>query len=255
MKKISNYFFTLMGLAPLIILLGLWQVFSNKPSPHFPAPSYWIDSIYQIFLSGLLIDSIWNTIWTFLVGLIIAAILGFVIGIFIGINTSIKNWTYFVLETFRSLPPPVIIPIAVLLMGYSPSMKITVISIATLWPILLNVISGVSQISMSVIDASKSLKLSRKDMLLKIVFPSVLPFYILGIRVAIPLAIIITLLVEMLTGMVGLGGIMIAGQRNYNSAQVFGVLLVVGILGLAINVLSQLIENHLLKNWPPKKSL
>jgi ABC-type nitrate/sulfonate/bicarbonate transport system permease component len=140
-------------------------------------------------------------------------------------------------------------------MGYSPSMKIAVISIATLWPILLNVIAGVSQISLGVIDASKSLKLSRKDMLLKIVFPSVLPFYILGIRVAIPLAIVITLLIEMLTGMIGLGGIMIAGQRNYNSAQVFGVLVIVGLLGLGINLFSQLIERQLLKNWPPKKSL
>jgi len=255
MKKISNFFSNFIGLAPLFLILVLWESFSNKPSPHFPAPSYWLQSIQQIFLNGILINSIWNTIWTFLIGLLIAASSGFILGILIGINSSIKEWTAFILEAFRSLPPPVIIPIAVLLMGYSPSMKIAVISIATLWPILLNVIAGVSQISLGVIDASKSLKLSRKDMLLKIVFPSVLPFYILGIRVAIPLAIVITLLIEMLTGMIGLGGIMIAGQRNYNSAQVFGVLVIVGLLGLGINLFSQLIERQLLKNWPPKKSL
>jgi ABC-type nitrate/sulfonate/bicarbonate transport system permease component len=255
MKKISNFFSTFIGLAPLFLILVLWELFSNKPSPHFPAPSYWLQSIQQIFLNGILINSIWNTIWTFLIGLLIAASSGFILGILIGINSSIKEWTAYILEAFRSLPPPVIIPIAVLLMGYSPSMKIAVISIATLWPILLNVIAGVSQISLGVIDASKSLKLSRKDMLLKIVFPSVLPFYILGIRVAIPLAIVITLLIEMLTGMIGLGGIMIAGQRNYNSAQVFGVLVIVGLLGLGINLFSQLIERQLLKNWPPKKSL
>jgi sulfonate transport system permease protein len=57
----------------------------------------------------------------------------------------------------------------------------------------------------------------------------------------------------MLTGMVGLGGIMIAGQRNYNSAQVFGILVIVGIVGLIINLLSVLLEKSLLKNWPPKK--
>ena len=255
MKKISNFFSNFIGLAPLFLILVLWESFSNKRSPHFPAPSYWLQSIQQIFLNGILINSIWNTIWTFLIGLLIAASSGFILGILIGINSSIKEWTAFILEAFRSLPPPVIIPIAVLLMGYSPSMKIAVISIATLWPILLNVIAGVSQISLGVIDASKSLKLSRKDMLLKIVFPSVLPFYILGIRVAIPLAIVITLLIEMLTGMIGLGGIMIAGQRNYNSAQVFGVLVIVGLLGLGINLFSQLIERQLLKNWPPKKSL
>ena len=255
MKKISHYFSLCVGLVPLVLLLGLWQIFSDKPSPHFPAPSYWFVAIHQIFIHGQLLDSIWNTIWTFLVGLLIAASCGFVLGILIGMNTSVKNWTSYLLEAFRSLPPPVIIPIAVLLMGYSSSMKIAVIAIATLWPILLNVIAGVSQISLSVIDASKSLQLSRKDMLIKIVFPAVLPFFILGIRVAIPLAIVITLLIEMLTGMVGLGGIMIAGQRNYNSAQVFGVLVIVGLVGLGINLFSQFIENRVLKNWPPKKSL
>ena len=46
---------------------------------------------------------------------------------------------------------------------------------------------------------------------------------------------------------------MIAGQRNYNSAQVFGILVIVGIVGLIINLLSVLLEKSLLKNWPPKK--
>ena len=243
----------LIGIAPLVILLFLWEFFSAGPSPHFPAPSYWYLAIHQIFNNGQLFNSLWETMWTFITGLLISTIIGIFLGVLIGINQVIKDWSLFLLEFFRALPPPVIIPIAILLMGYSSSMKITVIAIATLWPILLNVITGVSQVGAGLIDSAKSLQLSRKDMLLKVLFPAILPSCILGIRVAIPLGIVITLLIEMLTGMVGLGGIMIAGQRNYNSAQVFGILVIVGIVGLIINLLSVLLEKSLLKNWPPKK--
>jgi ABC-type nitrate/sulfonate/bicarbonate transport system permease component len=56
----------------------------------------------------------------------------------------------------------------------------------------------------------------------------------------------------MLTAMPGLGGLMIAGQRNFNASQVFGILIVVGIVGLAVNQLSLFLEKILLAYKPPK---
>jgi sulfonate transport system permease protein len=105
------------------------------------------------------------------------------------------------------------------------------------------------------VDMGKALHLTQKQLIFKVVIPSVIPNAIIGIRVTIPLAIVITLLTEMLTGSNGLGGIMIAGQRNYNSSQVYGVLVIVGILGLFINLASNYLEKYFTKSWPPKQQL
>jgi len=244
-----------LGLLPIGILLTLWQVLSAGPSPHFPAPSFWLSAIQQLWGNGQLQSGIKETFWIFGLGLSISMTIGFLLGIIIGVNQRFREWTTYLFECFRAIPPPVIIPIAVLLMGYSDSMKILIIVFATIWPILLNVVSSIDGMHQGILDMGKALHLTKMQLIFKVIIPSVIPNAIIGIRVTIPLAIVITLLTEMLTGSNGLGGLMIAGQRNYNSAQVFGVLIIVGILGLSINLLSNSIEKYLTRSWPPKKIL
>jgi ABC-type nitrate/sulfonate/bicarbonate transport system permease component len=242
----------LWGLLPIVIVILFWQFGAQEVSTNFPAPSKWLLSLEVLFHSGKLVQATLDTILTFFIGLMISSLLGLVLGLAIGINPFIRNSTSLLLESLRALPPPVIIPIAVLLIGYSPSMKMTVIVLGTIWPILINVKFAVSQINLGLIDMAHTLRLSQLSLLRKIIIPAILPQWILGIRIATPLAIVITLLIEMLTGMLGLGGLMISGQRNYNSAQVFGILVIVGLLGLIINYLSTFLEYKILKNWPPK---
>ena len=62
-----------------------------------------------------------------------------------------------------------------------------------------------------------------------------LPAVLLGVRVAGPLALIVTLLVEIVTRINGLGSLLAAAQVAYLSAQVYGLLVIAGALGLAVN--------------------
>jgi len=252
---LKSLFRVVLGLLPIISLLMIWQLFSDGPSPHFPAPSYWLMALEQLWKNGQIQFAIKETFWIFGIGLILSTTLGFSLGIIIGVNRKFREWTTYSFESFRAIPPPVVIPIAVLLMGYSDSMKIVVIVFATIWPILLNVVSSIDNMHSGLVDMGKALHLTQKQLIFKVVIPSAIPNAIIGIRVTIPLAIVITLLTEMLTGSNGLGGIMIAGQRNYNSSQVYGVLVIVGILGLFINLASNYLEKYFTKSWPPKQQL
>ena len=84
---------------------------------------------------------------------------------------------------------------------------------------------------------------------MKIVIPATVPSLLLGIRVALPHTIIITLVVEMFTGAVGIGGLMISAERAFNAAGVFGLLGLVGCLGFALTVLFASIERLVLWRW------
>src|SRR6185295_19037187 len=121
-------------------------------------------------------------------------------------------------------PPPVTVPVASLLIGYSETMKLTVVVLSALWPILLNATSAVRQI----------------DPLL------------LGVRNAIPLAIVVTLLVEMLTSLPGIGALMIRSQRNFQSSEVYALLVMVGLFGFVVNDLFAIIEGVIMRRWPPR---
>ncbi len=101
---------------------------------------------------------------------------------------------------------------------------------------------------------SQTLRLGRFATLRKIVVPSAVPAFLVGVRSAVPLAIIITLLVEMLTSLPGIGSLIVISQRQFHSAEVYGLLVVVGLVGFVINGAFVMIEGVLLSRWPPRAS-
>jgi ABC-type nitrate/sulfonate/bicarbonate transport system permease component len=70
------------------------------------------------------------------------------------------------------------------------------------------------------------------------------------VRIAIPLTIIITLLIEMLTSLPGIGSLIVTSQRQFRSAEVYGMLVLVGILGLVVNSIFTSVERAVLRRWP-----
>jgi ABC-type nitrate/sulfonate/bicarbonate transport system permease component len=146
----------------------------------------------------------------------------------------------------------VTVPIATLLLGYDVTMKLTVVALSAIWPILLNTSSAAARVEPLLFDVARTFRLSTADWIRQIVVPSVVPFILLGIRVAIPLAIVVTLLVEMLTSLPGIGALMIQSQRNFQSAQVYALLVMVGLLGFVVNDLFAIIEAIVLRRWPAR---
>ena len=99
---------------------------------------------------------------------------------------------------------------------------------------------------------SRSLRLKRVASLRKIVAPFVIPPFLVGLRIAVPLAIIITLLVEMITMLPGIGSLIVTAQRDFRSAEVYGLLVLVGLIGFLLNSFVVVIEDLLLRRYPPR---
>ncbi len=241
----------LRGTLPLLAALALWQ-FLGSASPQFPPPSAWFASLVNLARGGLLSPALGETLRILVISLALSTLVGFALGLLIGTSRRLQQWSAMVLEYCRAIPQPVLIPVFVLLLGYSDLMKVLVIGFACVWPVLLNTISGVSQIRPLTFDVARSLRLSRLETLRKIVVPATVPSLVLGLRVALPHAIIITLVMEMFTGAVGLGGLMIVAQRKFNAPDVFGLLVLVGCLGFTLTVLFSAAERFVLLRWAPR---
>jgi ABC-type nitrate/sulfonate/bicarbonate transport system permease component len=240
------------GLLPLILLLIIWQLLQSGPSPYFPAPSQWWTATGNLLNREHLLAAFGATTLTFLEGLSLAIILGTVLGVLIGVSRLSARALDPLLEFMRAIPPPVTVPVAALLIGYNATMKLTVIVLAALWPILLNTTSAVRQIDPLLIDVARSFRLTATERIRRIILPAVVPALLIGIRIAIPLAIVITLLVEMLTSLPGIGAIMIRSQRNFQSSEVYVLLVLVGLFGFVVNDLFAVIEGVIMQRWPPR---
>jgi ABC-type nitrate/sulfonate/bicarbonate transport system permease component len=238
------------GLVPLVALLAIWQLLVSGPSAYFPAPFEWWRAAVLLWDSGQLLPAFAATATTFAEGLALAVAIGGGLGLAIGTSRPVERALGPLLEFMRAIPPPVTVPVATLLLGYGVAMKLTIVALSAIWPILLNTSSGAARVEPLLSDVARTFRLSKADWIRQIIVPSVVPSILLGIRVAIPLAIVVTLLAEMLTSLPGIGALMIQAQRNFQSAEVYALLVVVGLLGFIVNDIFVIIEAIVLRRWP-----
>ena len=245
---------SLRGMLPLLLLLVIWQVIDPQGSPYFPPPSAWWTGLATLMRSGRLLSALGATLTTFGAAIALACAIGGLAGLLIGRSRAARRALGPLLEFCRGLPPPVIVPVAVLLLGYVESLKLVIVVLVAVWPILLNTASSTAALSDLLGEVSQTLRLGRLATLRKIVVPSAVPAFLVGLRGAVPLAIIITLLVEMLTSLPGIGSLIVISQRQFHSAEVYGLLIVVGLVGFVLNGAFVIIEGMLLSRWPPRAS-
>ena len=254
LKALLARFASMRGLLPLTIGLAAWQFAQGgaSNSPYFPPPSAWYGGIAQLAANGRLEKASLATIETILLGLLLAALFGACIGILIGVSPRARRAMGPLLEFCRAMPPPAIVPLAILFLGYDERMKLTIVALSAMWPVLLNTTAAVERIHPILLDVAVSFRLSTFDRMRRLIFPSTVPAILLGLKIALPLTIVLTLLVEILTSIDGVGALMIAAQRNYQSAQVYGLLAYVGFFGFLLNIAFSLVEAAIMRRWPPR---
>lgn len=150
-------------------------------------------------------------------------------------------------EFARALPPAALVPVATLLLGFDETMKVVVVVVAAVWPIMLNTRSGVRAIDPVLLDLARSLRLTRTHTVRKVLLPAVAPAMLLGVRVATPVALVITLLVEYLTGVSGVGALVGDAQRTFQPARVYALIVIAGLISLAANAMIRSLEQRVLR--------
>lgn len=240
------------GLAPLALLLGAWELTGAERSPYFPRPSTWPAALGDLWTAGTLLPAAGATITTFCLALGVAIVLGTLLGLLAGGVRTIDRALNPTLEFARAMPPAAIIPIATLLIGYNEQMKVAVVSSAAIWPILFNSRAALRRLDPVLIETARSLHLTRLQRVRKITFPALLPGIFLGVRVGGPIALVVTLLVEFLTQVDGIGGLIATAQRSYLSDQVWGLILVAGLFSLLVGGLIAALEGYVLRHRPTR---
>src|SRR5690606_16406541 len=113
-----------------------------------------------------------------------------------------------------------------------------------------NTVTGIREIPPVRLDMARSMGLTKVARMFKIILPSIYPSIMVGLRVSVSFSLIVTLVTDILGTGMGLGRVLIDEQQFFNSAAVWGLLVIIGAFGYLLNVAFGLFQRAFFARWP-----
>lgn len=230
----------------LLVLEGLTAI-EVIPSRVFPPPSEVGFSMADVILRSQFWQALGSTVFTSLIGLLVSIAVGIPLGILLGLNAKYHASGRFIIDFMRTIPPLAILPLAVLLLGTGAEMVITLIFLATVWPILIQAIAGVEGVEPRLLDMAKTYQFSVFKRWTQVVLPAASPFMMTGIRIAATISLLIAIGTELIVGSPGLGQLISRSQMS-SLSDMYAYIVYAGLLGLALAGIISMFERKLL-HW------
>ena len=235
----------LVGLPVLLILI--WWI-STQGSTNFfvPKPGMLVDKLVTVWTGERLVEDVLPSLTRLVIGILLAIVLGTVLGILVGTTRWLRSLLEPVLEFFRAIPPPVLIPVLMLLIGVNDQMKIAVIVSGCIWPVLLNTIEGVRAVDGVLSDTAKTFRISGFARMRYLVLPGASPQIMAGIRQCLSIGLILMVISEMFASSEGLGFTIVQFQRSFAIPEMWSGIVVLGLIGVAMSFMFQWAERRIL---------
>lgn len=226
----------------LLLLLAVWTLISHQ-SQGLPGPVSTFKAAMVLFSDPFYINgpndqgigwNILNSLQRVGLGFGMAALVGIPLGFMIGRFEFLSRMTSPIISLLRPVSPLAWLPIGLLVFKAANPAAIWVIFISAIWPMIINTAVGVSKVPQDYMNVAKVLNLSEWKIVTKILFPSVLPYMMTGIRLSIGVAWLVIVAAEMLTGGVGIGFWVWDEWNNLVVEHIIIAIFVVGLVGLLL---------------------
>lgn len=237
---------------PAVIIAVWW--FGSAGSTNYLNPP--LSNILDVFgptwfkadASGhsLFISDVVPGLGRFAVGYACAIILGVALGVVIGSSARLRAFVEPAYEFLRAVPPAILVPVLMLFLGIGDSLRIVVIAVGSIWPILLNAIDGVRGIDPVLRDVAAGYRFGWWTRLVRLTLPGASPQIVTGARQALPVAIIMMVISEMFAAKDGLGAAIVVFQKSFAIPQMWGGVILLGAIGVALSFLFKLATDPIL---------
>jgi NitT/TauT family transport system permease protein len=232
-----------------VLLLAVWEAsvrILQVPDFILPAPTAIGTSLYYGLKSGLFVHHFFVTAFQTLAGFFLAALCGIGLGALIAQFRIVERTIYPWLVALQTLPKIAIAPLIIVWAGYGIESKIVIVALVALFPILVNTIVGLKSCDQGKLDLMRSLGATGWETFRLVRLPNALPFVFAGLNVAIVLAILGSIVGEFVGSKAGLGNLILEANFQFNVAQMFAILVILGVFGVALSMLVRFIQGRLM---------
>ena len=263
MLKSLNARATLVSIALLLFMLGIWEFANRAPEAsrplteyemlmggadqeaRVPAPSEIIgravDELSDPFYDagpndkGIGIQLAYS-IYRVLTGFLLAALLAIPFGFLIGMSPLMYKALNPFIQVLRPISPLAWMPLALFIIKDSETSSIFVIFICSIWPMLINTAFGVASVRRDWINVARTHELSPLRTAMTVILPAAAPTILTGMRISIGIAWLVIVAAEMLVGGPGIGYYVWNEWNNLDLTSVIFSILMIGVVGMLLDL-------------------
>ncbi|NIN00045.1 MAG: ABC transporter permease subunit [candidate division Zixibacteria bacterium] len=238
----------------LLLLLASWEVFSHT--------SYL--KVYKFSRPSMLIGALWElmtvgypkglTVWLHIKATVLRILMGYFVAICIAIPTGLIVGRSYLLNrainpivTFaRSIAVISLLPLAIAWFGIGETSRVILVCYGCFWVILTNTIEGVRQLDVNHINAGRLLGATNRQIFFRIALPATLPRIFAGMKIALGVAFMVIVAVEMIGTVKGLGALIMQAKDYYDIPMTMDGMIFIAVFGLLISLVLDWVERLLL---------
>jgi ABC-type nitrate/sulfonate/bicarbonate transport system permease component len=188
---------------------------------------------FAVDADGLL--QAWISLYRALGGFVLAAAAGVVLGMVMGRSPLAASLLDPLFSGTYAVPKLALFPMFIFVFGIGSLSKVALIFLECLYPIVIMTYHGARDVNRVLLWSGQNMGASRAQILRRIVVPAAAPFIFAGFRVALPVAMIVVVITEMISSADGLGYLVIYALSSLRTDRMLAVVIAISLIGLALD--------------------
>lgn len=241
-ELVSNWAFTLANVGTFFVV---WEILARTGKLNelfFPAPTAVAQRLFELFNTGFIWPHLLSSFQNFTVGMVLSCVIAIPLGLVMGANRFVEAVVSPYVWALAAMPTVALVPLVVLFLGFTDSTKVALIVLGATFPIMINVIAGVKTVDHSLVTAGRVFGAKSHSVYARIVLPNTAPFVISGVNQGMTQALIGLVVAEMFATNLGLGHLLVKAQSAFDSAMLYGIMLLLIFISLGFVQLMNWVE-------------
>jgi ABC-type nitrate/sulfonate/bicarbonate transport system permease component len=228
--------------------LALWEAAGRLgliSAVFFPGPTVIADALWRMFASEGLLGEAGVSVGRMGLGFLCGAAPALALGLMMGRSARLRAAVDPLVASAHPIPKITILPLVMLIFGMGETSKVLVIALAAFFPVLINTMAGARQISAIHFEVAQNYGASALRTIARVLLPGSLPMLMSGVRLALNIALLSTMAMEMMFATRGLGALVWRSWQTMRTEEIYATLAVIAGIGICINLAIQALTRRL----------
>jgi ABC-type nitrate/sulfonate/bicarbonate transport system permease component len=177
----------------------------------------------------------WISLYRAFAGFAAAAIVGGLLGLVMGRSALVAALVDPLFSGTYAVPKLALFPIFIFVFGLGSLSKVALVFLECLYPMVIITSQGARNVPKALLWSAQNMGASRWTTLRRVVLPATMPYVFAALRVALPVALIVVVITEMISSVDGLGYLISYSLASLKTDRILALVVVIAALGLALD--------------------